>query len=96
LWIGTHQSGLQSLKMAPTGTVPTFETFGLYPNPVSDLLFIDSKEFIKSVKVFNINGSICLVELIGNMLDVSKLPSGNYIIELATENAYKRAVFVKI
>jgi hypothetical protein len=82
--------------MAPTGTVPTFETFGLHPNPVSDLLFIDSKEFIKSVKVFNINGSICLIELFENMLDVSKLPNGIYIIELATENAYKRAVFVKI
>jgi ligand-binding sensor domain-containing protein len=96
LWIGTHQSGLQSLKMAPTGIVQTFETFGLYPNPVSDLLFIDSKEFIKSVKVFNINGSICFVELVGNMLDVSKLPSGTYIIELATEKTLKRAVFVKI
>jgi hypothetical protein len=30
------------------------------------------------------------------MLDVSKLPDGTYIIELATETALKRAVFVKI
>lgn len=96
LWIGTHQSGLQSLKMAPTATVQAYDRFGFYPNPVSDLLFIETDEIINAVKVFDLNGSICLVELSGNMLDVSKLPDGTYIIELATETALKRAVFVKI
>ena len=96
LWMGTYQSGLQSLKMAPTATVHANERFGFYPNPVSELLFIETDEFINAVKVFDLNGSICFVELSGNMLDVSKLPSGTYILELATETALKRAVFVKI
>jgi ligand-binding sensor domain-containing protein len=96
LWIGTHQSGLQSLKMAPTAVDHSYERFAFYPNPVSDLLNLDINEFINTVKVLDLNGKICETEIIGNTINVSKLPGGTYIIELATEKTLKRAVFVKI
>jgi len=97
LWIGTHQPGLQSLKITPTATVQvSSESFVLYPNPVTDFVFIDSKEFINTVKVYNLNGSLCDVDFKGNLLDASKLAHGTYIIEIETEGRLKRAIFLKI
>jgi ligand-binding sensor domain-containing protein len=66
-------------------------TFNLFPNPVSDKICIDISS--ESVKIISSDGKICWSQ--GNYIqnqeiDLSKLPSGEYLI--LTENMAKRFV----
>lgn len=61
----------------------------VFPNPATDLLQIKSEENLKLAELYDINGRIILsLELnqTNAMLDVSELPTGNYILKIATEN----------
>lgn len=64
---------------------------GIYPNPVSDILFINGLEENTPCKVFSLTGSLILSGY-GSQLDVSKLTSGMYIL-VTGENT--RNKFVK-
>lgn len=60
----------------------------LYPNPVSDILKIESSavEFVSSVKIYSMNGSILIEKYLHGQsieLDVSSLKPGLYILGLA-------------
>ncbi len=58
----------------------------IYPNPATDLVFIRSKEKIKSAKLYDASGKIIIVELSENTLNISDLPIGNYFLHLETES----------
>ncbi|SMC32476.1 T9SS type A sorting domain-containing protein [Moheibacter sediminis] len=62
-----------------------FNSIKIYPNPAESQLNIESKEIIKSVEIFNLSG-----QKIGstkqNMVNVSSLPKGTYIIKVSTVN----------
>jgi len=60
------------------------ESFSMYPNPVSDVLTINSKSVIKSLKVYTITGQLMKVKVINDRmvnLDVSGLSKGIYVVE---------------
>ncbi len=64
---------------------PALSSIGIYPNPVSDVLFIDGKETINSIKIIDLNGIIQLEETMidgGNSIPVSNLASGVYFIQI--------------
>ena len=65
------------------------ETSAIYPNPIRDSFYIDGKESIFSLQIFSIAGvkmkSMQNVEF-PQMIDVSDLVSGIYILELETVN----------
>jgi len=55
----------------------------LFPNPTSDLLYVESKEIFKECRIYSIQGSLQGTDLIkNNTLDISHLQPGNYILVL--------------
>ena len=69
--------------------------FEVYPNPVSDILYINNPDFeISNISIFNMLGEkIVAQETIKNQIDVSKLPNGMYMVVLV---AYNKKITKKI
>ena len=71
-------------------------TVKLYPNPVSDRLFIKSTEQVKNISIYNINGQLVKqASETTSGIDVSVLPSGLYMIEINTSNNSINQKFLK-
>lgn len=68
----------------------------LYPNPVSNLLNINSNEKVTKIEIFSISGQI-ITQLNGNSssIDLSNLSSGNYLIKIHTQNGVLTMLIVK-
>ncbi len=71
--------------------------FKIYPNPVSETLFITSENnTIEKLNVYSINGKLILSEKEDtNQLDVSALSKGLYFVEITSENGVAVQKFVK-
>ncbi|WP_417291679.1 T9SS type A sorting domain-containing protein [Corallibacter sp.] len=68
----------------------------LYPNPVSDRLFIKSTEIIKTVTIYNVNGQLIKeVNTLGKSIDVASLPSGLYFVKINTANGETTKKIIK-
>jgi hypothetical protein len=75
------------IKDATTGINLLTEeaAISIYPNPVTDRLYIQSPVAIRQVVVYNTNGSILLQqENLGNSINVSTLPQGVYMLKIVT------------
>lgn len=72
------------------------ETTTVYPNPVTDILNIRSKNTINKVTVFNAVGQVVktIDDLKDNRIDLSNLPSGIYFVK--TTNDAKESQSFKI
>ncbi len=71
----------------------------LYPSPVYDIINIRyNKELkIKEINIFDLNGSLRLKHNIeSSKIDISKLNSGIYIIELKTSDLINRKKIIKL
>ncbi len=58
---------------------------GLYPNPVNDLLNIDTKEEILSIEVYSLQGQKVLSSK-QNRINVAELPAGIYLVRIEDIN----------
>ena len=68
----------------------------IYPNPVSDKLFISTKEEIQKVEIFTLTGQkIYHSERNISNLDVSQLDSGNYLLKLFTREGIVSKLIIK-
>ena len=72
-------------------------SFNVYPNPVSNILYIDAKDIIEEVVVYNLNGQTVYNEqcIINNIqLDVSDFNAGLYLIKIRIggNNIVKRII----
>ncbi|ESU25329.1 hypothetical protein FLJC2902T_31370 [Flavobacterium limnosediminis JC2902] len=74
--------------------------FMLYPNPVNDILNIETKQTIEvsSINIYNQLGQ--LVVVVPNAqniskVDVSNLPSGNYFIKINSDKGTSNTKFIK-
>jgi Secretion system C-terminal sorting domain len=71
-------------------------TYTVYPNPVSNDLFISSEITIESISVFSISGKKVMEQANpNNSIDVSALPQGMYFLELTSENGKAVQKFIK-
>lgn len=72
-------------------------SFNIYPNPVNDVLFIESTETVEEVSIYTIAGVMVYNEtsLSNNSINVSELNGGVYIIKVRTENNETISRFVK-
>jgi hypothetical protein len=73
----------------PTLSNVDFESnnsFSIYPNPVKDILNIQSDEEIESVTLFNYAGQQIKVILTQNTIDLSALSSGVYVLKVKTSS----------
>lgn len=75
-----------------TSNMLTYENFnannlevGLFPNPVNDILNIDTKEEILSVEVFAFQGQKVMSSK-ENKINVSQLPAGIYLVRIQDVN----------
>ena len=74
------------------------QTLNIYPNPVSDKLFIEAKDAISNVEIYNLTGA----KVIGKEcnsdkveMEVGELQSGIYFIRMTTANTTETRRFVK-
>lgn len=70
----------------------------VFPNPASDFINIKSNESIKSIKLYDIKGSLIKTENSSDKtlkLDISSLPKGNYIISTETESGIETKKIIK-
>ena len=84
-----EQADISSLYTTNTLTSESFNTnnlnVSLYPNPVNDILNIDTKEEILSVEVFTLQGQKVLSSK-ENKINVSELPAGIYLVRIQDVN----------
>jgi hypothetical protein len=63
-------------------------TVTVFPNPVNDVLYIQTEDAIKQIFVFDLNGR--LVKQVNgnrNSVDLSSLPAGHYVARIHTDKA---------
>ena len=75
----------------PTLSVERFDAnsvFSLYPNPANDTISIKGNNTITQVSVFDLTGKKVLTsnQLKNNSLDISKLKSGVYLVQIEDQN----------
>ena len=84
--------------MLGTGQQEEAQNIHVYPNPVNDLLNIESEEMIREVRLYNPLGEMVVKLEIGNLegkVDVSGLEKGLYFVEVICESrSYKSKVLV--
>lgn len=89
---GQVQEEANRMEEMQSGSI---KALSVYPNPVTDVLNIDSEEPIVSVKVYSSTGALVVrTEAITNSFDVSSLMPGIYTVVVQTEkeNATFRVV----
>ena len=67
---------------------------GIYPNPVGDILYIETESDIKEIAIYDIYGRQQVTETPSRQVDVADLTSGIYFIKINTEkgNIVKRFI----
>ncbi|MEL7003484.1 MAG: M4 family metallopeptidase, partial [Bacteroidota bacterium] len=89
--------GRTSFTGLATGVDELENDFHLYPNPVSDVLNIQSLDDIENVKIYSVTGTLMNNSKLGESgkLDVSKLKPGVYLIHVQTTQELFTHKFIK-
>ncbi|GGZ74281.1 T9SS type A sorting domain-containing protein [Algibacter mikhailovii] len=60
---------------------------GIYPNPVSELLYIDTDLALDAIAIYDVRGYLVLgVDVVSSSIDVSTLSSGLYFLKINSES----------
>lgn len=73
-------------------------SFGIYPNPTHDVLYINTQNKAYAVKVYNMVGQLVISKPNNDgmqILDVNALSNGVYLIELQSEDFIETKKFIK-
>uniref|UniRef100_UPI0035626A7B T9SS type A sorting domain-containing protein n=1 Tax=Seonamhaeicola sp. TaxID=1912245 RepID=UPI0035626A7B len=60
-------------------------TVKIYPNPVSNTLYISTNQQIESVAIYTLLGREIVFEYRSNQIDVSSFKSGIYLLKIETD-----------
>ncbi len=94
----SNQWGVGGKKMA-LQTEEDFETDGIniYPNPAINTMFVETDGFINTITITDLTGKTVLCQQYQSLqgIDVSGLPTGNYILTIAGQKPYKPLRFDK-
>jgi len=72
------------------------DTISIYPNPVKDILHIQTNEEVLKVEIYDIYGRILSSKSVSNNnIDLSELITGNYILKLHTKKGITNTKIVK-
>lgn len=92
-------------KLEPECNIPTAvdnlyttgSTIGIYPNPVSETLYIDTEAAVAATTVYSLTGEILLTDATGaKQMDVAQLAGGMYIVRITTSDAQSATqLFIK-
>jgi hypothetical protein len=87
----------QTTVALPVSTQEEYLTMNVYPNPVEDVLNLETGTLWSKAEIYDISGHIIrATSLFGQSLDVSSLESGTYIIKLTNTENTRKAKFVKL
>ncbi|KQT17103.1 hypothetical protein ASG31_12195 [Chryseobacterium sp. Leaf404] len=75
---------IQGLTLGTDEVADAYTDIKVYPNPTSDFVNIISKEKITNVSLFDSSSKRIPVTINSNVVDMSALPSGSYILKLET------------
>lgn len=67
----------------------------IYPNPVSNILNINSRNKIELVQVYDMNGKLMPLEFKDGSMDVGALSLGVYSVSVVTSEGYYSEKFIK-
>jgi len=91
-WSFTTVAGETSIQIPGATTAMVI----FYPNPVEDILHIETTETVRQIEIFNLQGILVMVvEGNATSINVSSLPAGTYMIRLTTETGVSTQRFVK-
>ena len=80
-----------------TNTQDLYTNISIYPNPVTDFLYLDTNENWTKAEIFDVSGRIIrAVSLSSQSIDVNSLESGTYFVRLRNGDRVGRVKFVKI
>jgi hypothetical protein len=85
-WLDANMPG----KSIATGldTEPQAFSYRIFPNPSSDMVYIESSSIIQEIKIINSAGNLVLSQsalwTYESMLNVSDLPTGIYLVTMKT------------
>lgn len=96
----TTTSDVVTFTTEPTASVGDFDMIKLtvYPNPVSTNLNISAAKVIEEIQVYNILGQRIMTHKSNNSdvtLDVTELPSANYVLKVSVDGFMNTVKFVK-
>ena len=91
LLVGEYDGNMQYFKngSGPIGFAPINQNFEIkiFPNPVQDILYIDSKENFDRIQIFNSLGEqVLLFNTSDNQISIGELPAGLYSINLTAKD----------
>lgn len=69
----------------------------VYPNPTSDVLYIQNKglDKVQKVEIYNLKGQLVFVSKSANAIDITSLSAGKYIVLISTnKSTYRETVLV--
>jgi hypothetical protein len=81
---------LRILKQESVALVENESSFQIYPNPVSEILTIDSKVPIEKIELYSLEGKAIKIntDISNTHINVSNLANGVYLLKIASENAF--------
>lgn len=73
------------------------ENFNMYPNPVTDVLNIESKNGLNAneIKITDMTGKVVKVQKNATSINVSNLSAGTYLIDITTNEGKATSKFIK-
>ncbi|MEG0925785.1 DUF5074 domain-containing protein [Chryseobacterium sp.] len=69
--------------------------FGIYPNPVTDILYIKTQEKVVNVAIYDASGKLVNTQFSNGQVNVSALPKGMYILKAVTDKATYQQKLIK-
>jgi len=87
----------QSTIALPSFTFDIISNINIYPNPVNDILYLETDDKWTKAEIYDISGRILRsVSLDSSSIDVNGLESGTYIMRMRNGDKVGRVKFVKI
>lgn len=99
LWSYAESDGTDNGQIGSSGTLSTtskaaFE-FSTYPNPVKDVLNINTKEPLQKISVIDLLGRTVLTPNVSKEVNLSSLNKGVYILSLESANGISTKKIIK-
>ena len=87
----------QTTVALPSFTQDWVSDVNVYPNPVSDIIHLQTEETWTKAEIFDVSGRIMRAESLSSQsIDVSTLESGTYFVRLRNGDRVGRVKFVKM
>ncbi|MDR2963985.1 MAG: fibronectin type III domain-containing protein [Bacteroidales bacterium] len=61
--------------------------FSIYPNPANNQITVVGSESIESIRIVAMNGTVLLTHTGSNVVDITNLAQGKYVLQIATARA---------